>query len=121
MTVVVQAGATCRQKRLSRPFSRKQISRGLSGRICASIAIVASNATPYENEVFVVDWNAGVSGEQEEGLGRLTWFSPFSATDPYQTIQAADWIAGLVGRSGPMRRYFERRLHRVSRRSETRI
>ena len=48
----------------------------------------------------------------------------------YQTIQAADWIAGLVGRIGSIwaepeaypenevfRRYFERRLNRVSRRS----
>ena len=48
----------------------------------------------------------------------------------YQTIQAADWIAGLVGRLGAIwadpaawpdneafRRYFEHRLHRVSRRS----
>ena len=48
----------------------------------------------------------------------------------YQTVQAADWIAGLVGRLGaiwadpeawpenePFRRYFEHRLNRVSRRS----
>ena len=48
----------------------------------------------------------------------------------YQTIQAADWIAGLVGRLGAIwadpdaypenvvfRRYFEQRLNRVSRRS----
>ena len=48
----------------------------------------------------------------------------------YQTIQAADWIAGLVGRLGAIRaapgawpenevfrRYFEHRLNRVSRRS----
>ena len=48
----------------------------------------------------------------------------------YQTIQAADWIAGLVGRLGAIwadpeawpeneafQRYFEHRLHRVSRRS----
>jgi len=48
----------------------------------------------------------------------------------YQTIQAADWIAGLVGRLGAVwadpvsypeneifRRYFERRLNGVSRRS----
>ncbi len=48
----------------------------------------------------------------------------------YQTIQAADWIAGLVGRLGAVwadpaawpeneafRRYFEGRLNRVSRRS----
>ena len=48
----------------------------------------------------------------------------------YQTIQAADWIAGLVGRLGAVwadpaawpdneafRRYFEHRLNRVSRRS----
>ncbi len=48
----------------------------------------------------------------------------------YQTIQAADWIAGLVGRLGAIwqdpvaypenevfRRYFEPRLNRVSRRS----
>ena len=48
----------------------------------------------------------------------------------YQTLQAADWIAGLVGRLGaiwaapadypenePFRRYFEHRVNRVSRRS----
>lgn len=48
----------------------------------------------------------------------------------YQTLQAADWIAGLVGRLGAIwtdsaawpensvfRRYFEARLNRVSRRS----
>ena len=48
----------------------------------------------------------------------------------YQTLQAADWIAGLVGRLGaiwaapadypenePFRRYFEHRINRVSRRS----
>jgi hypothetical protein len=48
----------------------------------------------------------------------------------YQTIQAADWIAGLVGRLGAVwadpesypenvvfRRYFEHRLNRISRRS----
>ena len=48
----------------------------------------------------------------------------------YQTLQAADWIAGLVGRLGaiwaapagypdnePFRRYFEHRLNRVRRRS----
>ena len=48
----------------------------------------------------------------------------------YQTLQAADWVAGLVGRLGAIwadpasypenevfRRYFEHRLHRVSRRS----
>ena len=48
----------------------------------------------------------------------------------YQTLQAADWIAGLVGRLGAVwaepaawpeneifRRYFERRTNRVSRRS----
>jgi len=48
----------------------------------------------------------------------------------YQTMQAADWIAGLVGRLGAVwtdpdaylenevhRRYFEARLNRVSRRS----
>ena len=48
----------------------------------------------------------------------------------YQTLQAADWSAGLVGRLGAIwaepetwpeddafRRYFERRLNRVSRRS----
>ena len=48
----------------------------------------------------------------------------------YQTIQAADWIAGLAGRLGAVwghpaawpenetfRRYFKRRLHRVSPRS----
>jgi len=48
----------------------------------------------------------------------------------YQTIQAADWIAGLVGRIGAIwaepeaypenevfRRYFEHRLNQVSRRS----
>ena len=48
----------------------------------------------------------------------------------YQTLQAADWIAGLVGRLGAIwtdpaawpenevfRRYFERRLNLVSRRS----
>ena len=51
----------------------------------------------------------------------------------YQTIQAADWIAGLVGRLGAMwadphaypenvvfRRYFGQRLNRVSRRSGVR-
>ena len=51
----------------------------------------------------------------------------------YQTIQAADWIAGLVGRLGAVwanpdaypenvvfRRYFERRLNRVSRGSGVR-
>ena len=48
----------------------------------------------------------------------------------YQTVQAADWIAGLVGRIGAIwahptaypenevfRRYFEHRLNRISRRS----
>ncbi len=48
----------------------------------------------------------------------------------YQTVQAADWIAGLVGRLGAIwadpaaypenavfRRYFESRLNRISRRS----
>ena len=48
----------------------------------------------------------------------------------YQTLQAADWIAGLVGRLGAIwadpvaypenevfRRYFEHRLNRISRRS----
>ena len=48
----------------------------------------------------------------------------------YQTIQAADWIAGLVGRLGAIwadsasyaendvfRKYFEQRLHRICRRS----
>ena len=48
----------------------------------------------------------------------------------YQTVQAADWIAGLVGRFGAIwadpeayaendvfRRYFEHRLNRASRRS----
>ena len=48
----------------------------------------------------------------------------------YQTLQAADWIAGLVGRLGaiwaapadypenePFRRYFEHRVNRASRRS----
>ena len=48
----------------------------------------------------------------------------------YQTLQAADWIAGLVGRLGAVwaepavwpenevfRRYFEHRINRVSRRS----
>ena len=48
----------------------------------------------------------------------------------YQTLQAADWIAGLVGRLGAIwtdptaypenevfRRYFEHRINRVSRRS----
>ena len=48
----------------------------------------------------------------------------------YQTIQAADWIAALVGRLGAVwadpesfpenivfRRYFEQRLNRISRRS----
>lgn len=52
----------------------------------------------------------------------------------YQTLQAADWIAGLVGRLGaiwaspgeyacnePFRRYFGYRLNRVSRRSGIRI
>ncbi len=51
----------------------------------------------------------------------------------YQTLQAADWIAGLVGRLGAIwadpaaypenevfRRYFEHRLNRVSRRSGNR-
>ena len=51
----------------------------------------------------------------------------------YQTLQAADWIAGLVGRLAAawadpdtypenqvFRRYFEHRLHRVSRRSGVR-
>ena len=51
----------------------------------------------------------------------------------YQTVQAADWIAGLVGRLGAawadpqafpenevFRRYFEHRLHHVSRRSGVR-
>ena len=51
----------------------------------------------------------------------------------YQTLQAADWIAGLVGRLGAIwaepavypenemfRRYFEHRLNRVSRRSGVR-
>ncbi len=51
----------------------------------------------------------------------------------YQTLQAADWIAGLVGRLGAawaepaaypenevFRRYFEHRLNRVSRRSGVR-
>jgi len=51
----------------------------------------------------------------------------------YQTLQAADWISGLVGRLGAIwtdpsgwpenevfRRYFERRLSRVSRRSGVR-
>ena len=48
----------------------------------------------------------------------------------YQTLQAADWIAGLVGRLGALwaepavwpeneifRRYFEHRINRVTRRS----
>ena len=48
----------------------------------------------------------------------------------YQTLQAADWIAGLVGRLGaiwaapaaypenePFRRYFEHRVNRASHRS----
>ena len=48
----------------------------------------------------------------------------------YQTLQAADWIAGLVGRLGAIwaepvtyaendvfRRYFEQRLNRICRRS----
>ena len=52
----------------------------------------------------------------------------------YQTLQATDWIAGLVGRLGAIwadpaaypenevfRRYFEHRLNRVSRRSGVRI
>ena len=51
----------------------------------------------------------------------------------YQTLQAADWIAGLVGRLGAIwtdpaaytenqvfRRYFEHRLNKVSRRSGVR-
>ena len=51
-------------------------------------------------------------------------------SDRYQTLQAADWIAGLVGRFGAywvdpdayaenavFRKYFEDRLHRASRRS----
>ena len=52
----------------------------------------------------------------------------------YQTLQAADWIAGLIGRiaavwadpvaypeNAVFRRYFERRLNRISRRSGIRI
>ena len=52
----------------------------------------------------------------------------------YQTLQAADWIAGLVGRLGAIwaepavwpendvfRRYFEHRINRVSQRSGIRI
>ena len=52
----------------------------------------------------------------------------------YQTLQAADWIAGLVGRIGAIwadpaaypecdvfRRYFEHRINRVSRRSGIRV
>ena len=52
----------------------------------------------------------------------------------YHTIQAADWITGLVGRLGamwanpaawpenkPFRRYFEHLLNRASRRSRIRI
>lgn len=52
----------------------------------------------------------------------------------YQTVQAADWIAGLVGRLGAIwkdpssypendvfRRYFEHRLNHVSRRSGIRV
>ena len=51
----------------------------------------------------------------------------------YQTLQAADWIAGLIGRLGAVwiepsvwpeneifRRYFERRINRISRRSGVR-
>ena len=51
----------------------------------------------------------------------------------YQTVQAADWIAGLVGRLGAIwadpqafpqndvfRRHFEHRLHHISRRSGVR-
>ena len=52
----------------------------------------------------------------------------------YQTLQVADWIAGLVGRLGAIwadpaawpenevfRRYFEHRLNRVSHRSGIRV
>ena len=52
----------------------------------------------------------------------------------YQTLQAADWIAGLVGRLGAywanstayrenqvFHQYFERRLNEVSRRSGVRL
>lgn len=60
---------------------------------------------------------------------------PFQAeSHRYQTLQAADWIAGLVGRLGAFwadpdaypenalfRRYFEQRLNRVSHRSGIRI
>ena len=56
---------------------------------------------------------------------------PFQVeSDRYQTVQAADWISGLVGRLGAIwedadaysenqifRRYFERRLNEKSRRS----
>ena len=56
---------------------------------------------------------------------------PFQAeSHRYQTLQAADWIAGLVGRLGAFwadpsafpeneifRRYFGQRLHDVQRRS----
>ncbi|WP_417823151.1 DUF3800 domain-containing protein [Thalassospira lucentensis] len=59
---------------------------------------------------------------------------PFQVeSDRYQTLQAADWIAGLVGRLGacwadgkqyedwePFRTYFEARLNRVSVRSGVR-
>ena len=51
-------------------------------------------------------------------------------SDRYQTIQAADWIAGLVGRLGAIwadpaayaenvvfRKYFEQRLNRICLRS----
>lgn len=52
----------------------------------------------------------------------------------YQTLQAADWIAGLVGRLGAcwaeptaysdkqvFRQYFEHRLNEVTRRSGVRV
>ena len=56
---------------------------------------------------------------------------PFQAeSHRYQTLQAADWIAGLVGRLGALwadpdaysenslfRYYFEQRLNRISTRS----
>ena len=98
------------------------------------------DCTPPENFVLILDEHAQRSALITEAArsmygkkeGRRHLIEPpfHLESHRYQTVQAADWIAGLVGRLGAIwaapaaypeneafRRYFEYRVNRVSRRS----
>jgi len=87
----------------------------------------------FQHKCQLLDFELERSGEhpaQWEKKGSSLYTVTNLESHRYQTIQAADWIAALVGRlgavwsdpesyseNGVFRRYFEHRLNRISRRS----